>query len=96
MAISVKMVPKVLLEDCIMPFFPLYFHTWGKKLQKSIGLMCFFLAVETDVKYYQQAAKSHKAITFQDLSQGGTAPGGISPYVVTVCRFYATFIMLVQ
>lgn len=58
--------------------------------------MCFFLAVETDVKYYQQAAKSHKAITFQDLSQGGTAPGGISPYVVTVCRFYATFIMLVQ
>lgn len=42
--------------------------------------MCFFLTVETYMKYYQQAAKSHKAITFQDSSQGGTAPGGISPF----------------
>lgn len=58
--------------------------------------MCFFLAVETYMKYYQQAAKSHKAITFQGLSQGGTTFSRIPPRVVTVCRFYATFIMLFQ
>lgn len=58
--------------------------------------MCFFLAVETYMKYYQQAAKFHKANTFQDSSQGGTAPGGISPCAVTVFRLYAPFIMLFQ
>lgn len=48
------------------------------------------------MKYYQQAAKSHKAIPFQDSSQGGTAPGGISPCAVTAFRLYAPFIMLFQ
>ena len=43
--------------------------------------MCFFLAVETYMKYYQQAAKSHKAITFQGLSQGGTTFSRIPPRV---------------
>lgn len=92
------MISKVLLEDGSMCFFSLYFHnTRGEKRpQKCFGLICFFLAVETYIKYYQQAAKYHKAITFQDLFQGGTAPGRISLCLVTMCRFYAIFMMLFQ
>lgn len=97
-AICMKMIRKVLLEDCIMFFFFLVFSHTGrekKSLQKSLGLICFFLAVENYMKYYQQAAKSHKAIiTFQDVSQDSTTPGRDSPCLVTICRFCATFITL--
>lgn len=76
-----KMIPKVFIRG---PQYELFSHDKKKKKkkrpQKCFGLICFFLAVETYIKYYQQAAKYHKVITFQDLFQGGTAPGRI-PHV---------------
>lgn len=88
-----KMIPQGLLEDKTMYFFSLHFYIQEReRLQKSLGLICFFLAVETYMKYYQQAAKSHRAITFQDVSRGGTAPGRISPCLVAIRRAYAIFI----
>lgn len=90
-AISMKMILKVLLEDYITLFFLCIFtYREEKSLQKSIGLICLFLAVQTYMKYYQQAAKSHKAITFQNVSQVGTAPSSVSTCLVTICsNFYS-------
>lgn len=81
---------------CVLFSFVFSQYKGKKRPQKCFGLICFFLAVETYIKYYQQAAKYHKAITFQDLFQSGTAPGRISLCLVTMCRFYATFMTLFQ
>lgn len=68
---SVLIHPQSFIRGLYYVLFFLVFLYTGRKLYCKNPLICFFLTLETCVTYYQQAGKSHKAITFQDVSQGG-------------------------